>query len=184
MSPTAQDPVVPEMRARLQANKSGKLTTGQWIDIVLQPLTPLLLLLLPGAFIILPRLLLFTVRGGWLILLLVPVVLLVSFALRARRYARAPLQFAQLRALHATPPVWMFWRPLVMTDDSGNQFRFHKRLAPRPFVTKNRLYLVYYLVEAEEHVLLSIAPVDHPRGERWLPDQFFFQRYERRSGNA
>ena len=182
--PVEYDPVVPEMLARLRSNKSGKLTTGQWIDIVLQPLTPLLLLLLPGALFILPRLLLFTVRGGWLALLLIPIVLLGSFGMRARRYARAPVQFAQLRALHNTPPVWMFWRPLIMTDDTGNQFQFYKRLAPRPFVTKNQLYLVYYLVEADEPVLLSIAPVDHPKVERWLPDRFFFQRFERRRGNA
>jgi uncharacterized membrane protein SirB2 len=184
MTSTNQAPVVPEMQARLRANKSGKLTTGQWLDIVLQPLTPLLLLLLPGALIILPRVLLFTVRGGWLALLLIPVVLLISFAIRARRYARAPVQFAQLRALHNTAPVWMYWRSLVMADDAGGQIHFRKRLAPRPFVNKNQLYLVYYLVEGDEHVLLSIAPVDHPRGERWLPDRSFFQRYERRSRNA
>lgn len=181
---TPSDPVVPEMRHRLAANKSGKMTAGQWLDIVLQPLTPLLLLILPAGFILLPRLMLMVARGGWMLLLGIVLFLSWGFIVRARRYARAPLHFAEMRAEHGSPPVWMFWRPLVLVDKDGKWYNFGKRLAPRPILQRGQQCIVYYLNDVDGYVLLSIAPADHPDVEKWRPDRNFFARFEHRSRNA
>lgn len=181
MSKPDPNTVVPEMRHRLEVNRSGKLTSGQWLDIVLQPLAPMLLILLPGGLILLPRLLFVMVRGGWLLLIVLLAFLVWAFVARARRYARAPLQYAELRA-EGEAPLWGFWRPVAMKDPSGTPFRFTKRLAPRPLMKRGHNYLVYYLREGDEYVLLSLAPADHEDVARWLPDRSFYARQERRGG--
>jgi len=173
-------PVVPEMRERLKSNRSGKLTSGQWIDIVMQPMTPLLLLLLPGGFILLPRLAVIVARGGWVVLLLTLLLVFGSFVLRAYRYARAPVHFATVTAQEDTGSLFNFWKALSFVDESGQTLRFDKRLCPRPFVLRDEPYIVYYL--QGENVLLSIAPEDHPDAEAWRPDRMFDVRLKRRGG--
>ena len=172
--------VVPEMRQRLNTNRSGKLTPGQWMDIVLQPLTPMLLVLFPGVLIILPRLWFAVARGGWFLLILLVVVLGSSFVMRAQRYARAPIRFIELQA-QGEAPLMRFWRATLLKDDNGKSFRFNKRLAPRPILEKERRYLVYYLLDHDEPILLSLAPLDHPDSSKWQPDRMFYTRQERRS---
>ena len=182
-SPLYNDPVAPEMRDRLLINRSGKLTPSQWLDLVIQPLTPMLLLLLPAGIFVLPRLFFALARGGWILLLVVAVILVGSFLLRARQYARRPVHHAQMTARANTPPVWMFWRPLVLATDDGTILHFGKRLAPRPKITKGQRYAVYYLREVNDNVLLSIAPLDHPKISQWQPDNAFHERAIRRAGN-
>lgn len=185
MSMTERDTdlVVPEMRDRLLVNRSGKLTPSQWFDLVIQPLTPMLLLLLPAGVFVLPRLFLLLARGGWVLLLLVLVIIVGSFVFRARQYARRPLHHATMTARANTPPVWMFWRPLVLATDDGTILHFGKRLAPRPKIVRGQRYTVYYLREVNDNVLLSIAPLDHPKTSHWQPDNAFHERATRRADN-
>jgi hypothetical protein len=171
--------VVPEMRERLQTNRSGKLTTTQWLDIVMQPLATLLVFFIPVSVILLPRLALLVTRGWWLLLVLF-ILAAVIVAFRAFRYARAPVYFARFHAHNETPPFWMFWKPLILHDDDGTPVRFGKRLSPRPLIDRDRAYIGYYLRDHNEHVLLSIAPADHPDAEKWQPDRFFEARAARR----
>lgn len=178
------DSVVPEMRERLNSNRSGKLTPSQWLDIVMQPFITVMLLIMPISFILLPRALRLLVRGGWLLLLIIVAFVVISFLLRAARYARAPLHFDEFTTeFDSLPPVWMFWRPIKLYDMQGRPMRFGKRLAPRPLLRPDRTYIVYYLREPDDHVLLSIAPADHPDAPDWQPDRFFEARAQRRQSS-
>lgn len=183
MDEQSTDSIVPEMRERLLANRSGKLTPSQWLDVVLQPLTPILLLVLPAGLLLLPRLIFTLARGGWVMIVLVILFIVGSFLWRARQYARRPLHHAQMTARASTPPVWMFWRSLVLATDDGTILHFGKRLAPRPRIERGKRYTVYYLREVDDNVLLSIAPIDHPRAKDWQPDQSFKARFDQRKSN-
>lgn len=176
-----RDGLAPQMRERLLANRSGKMTTDQWMDMVMQPLTALLVLMLPAVFF-LPRLLLLLARGGWLLLLLLVLGVVATFLFRAYRYARAPIYFGEFAVGDETAPSWAFWKPLVLRDEQGNAVKFGKRLAPRPMIQRDVRYMVYYLREPGDQVLLSIAPIDHPDAESWQPDRLFDARFKHRGG--
>jgi hypothetical protein len=135
------DQPVPEMRSRLEQNRYGKLTVGQWLDIVFQPAMALFVLLIPLGFLLLPRFLLLMARGGWVLFFLLLMVFLATFVLRAWRYARAPVHYAQMQALRDTPPVWQFWAPLSLRTEDARDFQFRKRLAPRPHLQQGKLVL-------------------------------------------
>lgn len=172
-----------EMRTRLEANRDGRLTSDQWKDMVTAPLTVLLFLMLPVALLLGPRLLPLAGRGIIIALVLALVVIVVPMIFRARRYARAPLQFERFYAGHNPTPLWLFWRPLVLYTADGEPVRFKKRLAPYTLLHSNRSYMVYYLREPDHNVLLSIAPADHPEAEQWQPSVFFNNRQARRAGS-
>jgi len=176
-----RDGVLEEMEERLTANRSGKLTPGQWIDMIMQPIITVLVLLAPVSFLLLPRLALFLVRGGWLLALLLVLGMAGMLILRAYRYARTPVHYAELYTRDSGPPFWMFWRPLVLYDEYGNAVKFGKRLAPRPLLKPDTAYIVYYLEEVDDNVLLSIAPTEHPNVAEWQPDRLFEARYNRRA---
>lgn len=167
------------MRARLLTNRHGKLTSDQWKDMVTEPLATLGLLLLPAVVILGPRLGAFIWGGFVLVSLGALIVLGAMLALRARRYARAPVHFAVLRAGNS-PPFWAFWRPLVFHTETGAEQRFGKRLAPYTRLQRNREYLVYFLREDAADVLLSLAPVDHPDAALWQPSAYFQDRFAQR----
>lgn len=176
------EPVFDDMRKRLVTNRNGILTSGQWLDMALDPVVKLLLLLGPGIVVLGPRLLVF---GVWLwVVLLLSVLVLVGLpvVVRMRRYARMPVYFAVLRAGDKTPPKWLFWRPQVLHSDSGEVITFQKRLAPYTVLHHAQTYLVYYLKDSEGCVLLSLAPADHPDANQWQPSAQFEARFKRRSG--
>jgi len=172
-----EDRVVPEMRERLSTNRYGKLTANQWMDMVLQPLMSILVLSIP-MMIFLPRLLfsmgLMLITAGFL-------VILGMLVMRAYRYARAPVHFAYLRATSSTH-LWLPWQNLRMVDKDQHVLQFKKRLAPAPRVQKDRTYIVYYLRDHESHILLSLAPVNHPNLDNWLPTKVFERRFRERGG--
>jgi hypothetical protein len=164
------------MRARLLVNRHGKLTTDQWKDMVTEPLVTLGLLLIPGVVILGPRLGAF-IWGGFVVITLAAfIALAVSLLARARRYARATVHFAVLRAGDHIPPFWAYWRPTILYAETGEAKRFGKRLAPYTRLRRGQQYMVYYLQEDQTNVLLSIAPTDHPDAELWQPSAQFQSR--------
>lgn len=175
-----RDSVNEYMRARLLVNRQGRLTTDQWKDMVTEPLAVLGLLLVPGVFILGPRLGAFIWGGFALVTVAAVIALAVSLVLRARRYARAPVHFAVLRAGAATPPFWAFWQPTVLYTETGEPLRFGKRLAPYTRLRRDLVYLVYFLQEDKTNVLLSLAPADHPDAELWQPSATFHSRFSQR----
>lgn len=144
--------------------------------MVTEPLATLGLLLIPGAVILGPRLGAF-IWGGFVVVTLAALIALaISLLARARRYARAPVQYAVLRAGDHIPPFWAYWRPTVLYTEDGDARRFGKRLAPYPRLQRGKPYMVYFLQEHQTNILLSIAPTDHPDAESWKPSAHFQSR--------
>jgi hypothetical protein len=170
------------MRSRLMTNRHGKLTSDQWKDMVTEPLIVLLLLLVPLILFLGPRLLMLTARGIIFVWVIALIVVFVPMLFRARRYARAAVYFDRLYAGDHPGPAFLFWRPTVLYTEDGTEIRFKRRLAPVSQLRPNRAYLVYYLRDASEYVLLSMAPADHPDSHQWQPSSAFHERFARRAG--
>lgn len=179
------DPVIPQMRRRIETNRYGKMTPNQWLDIVTQPLMAVMVLLIPLGFILLPRLLLLARFGGLFALVMAVLVIALALLPRAYRYARMPVRFAVLDARADTTAMWAFWRPFTLYDAAGDPLRFRLRLAPSSRIRRDTAYLVYYLRESDDsYVLLSIAPADHPDADKWQPTRAFQTRLQRRGGDV
>ncbi len=177
-----RDEISQDMRNRLLTNRHGKLTSDQWKDMVTEPLTVLLLLLTPAIIILGPRITGLIARGWFVLLLGILLVVVVPLVFRARRYSRAPIYFEHLYAGDNPTSVLLFWRPQILFTEAGNERRFTKRLAPSLSLRPNRGYLVYYLQDANQTVLLSMAPADHPDAQYWQPSTTFHERFARRAG--
>lgn len=181
MENSKSDVVSPEMRARLARNRDGLLTKDQWLDVVTEPLVTLLVLLAPAALLFGPRLASFSLRGGFLLLLVVLAVLGVPVFFRARRYARAAVNFGVLQAGSAPASFLLFWKPQTLYTDDGKPMRFNRRLAPFMPLRRDQAYLVYYLDDKDGLVLLSSAPCNHPDAPTWYPSNSFKSRFARRT---
>lgn len=169
------------MRRRLERNRLGMLAGAQWLAVVTQPLTALLVLLAPLTIIFGPRLMALSLRGIAFAGLLVLLLLLAPAFARARRYARSPLRFAELRASSNPFSALFFWRPVVMYDAEGQALRFQGRLTPLPRLRPGEHCLVYYLQDGERRILLSLVSADHPEARHFRPLDSFWQRAERRT---
>lgn len=172
--------VVPAMRERLMVNRTGKLTTNQWVDIVTYPLVSMLVLFIPLSVVLMP----FMMRAMMRLAIILPILLLffaIPFMIRAFKYARVPVYYGILTASSDSSPLRAFWRSVSFHDEDKNEQRFGKWLAPRPKLKKEQSYLVYYLKDPKQDIVLSIAPADHPDAERWQPTRIFESRFERRT---
>ncbi len=176
--------VVPEMRERLLMNRSGKLTSNQWFDIVTQPFIGLLVFFVPLSFILLPRMITVFVRGGWLAFLVAFGILAGSALFRAIRYARMPINVGEFTATAQSASIWTMGRPVKLMDDGKQMVRFRRRLAPRPLLQQDKRYLVYYLQDHKELVLLSLVGLDHPKINLYQPDSFFQTRFRQRTAST
>lgn len=165
-----RDAVPQAMRQRLLRNRQGRLTTDQWKDIVTEPLVAILILLGPVLVVLGARLLL-NVRGLLFVLLVVVLVITVPTLFRALRYARASVNFAELYAGDRPASRLFFWQPLILYTQDGEALRFKKRLAPWLPLRPNQSYIVYYLQDPGNKVLLSYAPARHPDAESWQPGE-------------
>lgn len=181
MNKPKRDVVSREMRNRLMTNRHGKLTTDQWKDMVTEPIIKLLLLMLPALLLFGPWGIALTARILWIVGLAFLIVMVIPLIFRARRYARAPVHFGILYAGSNPLTPWFFWRADVLYTQSGQPVRFGKRLAPFTILRPNEPYIVYYLREHNENVLLSLAPADHEDADLWQPSESFHARQAQRS---
>lgn len=180
MEKRKRDPVVSAMRERLMTNRDGRLTPGQWGDLIVQPLIVLVLLGGMGLAVFGPRMIAL-LRFWWIIVPLLLLLVIAPVAARAYRYARAPVQFARL---HAGVQAWGLRKPQVFYTEGDEPVLFRQRLAPRLPLKIDAEYLVYFLDEPRGKVLLSIAPADHEDAEHWLPTKGFEARQGRRAGRG
>jgi hypothetical protein len=180
MEKPKKDAVSKEMRARLLANRNGRLTVQQYKDIITAPLATLLVLLAPLIVILGARLAVFA-RGLWIVLLIGIIGLLLTLLLRARRYARLPVHFAVLNAGEQPRAFWPLWKSQVMYTQAGEAVSFGSRLAPNLPLRPHADYLVYYLEDTGGRILLSLAPADHPDADQWQPTGVFDTRFKQRS---
>ncbi len=158
------------MRQMLLANRDGRLTNDQWRELVTEPLTPLLILMIPGVFIAGPALGRLGGRGLIFIIGVIAVVFVLPLAFRAWRYSSRAVvvEHATLYTGANSMTRWLFWRPAVFYTAKGEPIRFKRRLAPLTILKPNTAYLVYFIDEPNA-VLLSLAPDDHPDSVTWRP---------------
>lgn len=180
-----RDPVTADMRQRLLANRDGRLTPGQWGELIAQPLFILILLCGMGIAALGPRLLPL-LRLWWLVLPIIALIIITPMILRAYRFARAPVKFTHLNAgvqhWRAFGKTLNFYIPDETLE--GKPVKFSGRLTSRlPLVTDVE-YLIYYLDEPNGRVLLSTAPADHPDASLWKPTKNFEIRKERRAARG
>lgn len=179
--------IQPEMYNNLLSNRDGRLTTAQWKDMVTEPLVRVLLVLMFASPLLLfmgPRALVFGWRGLIVALVAVFILFVVPMVFRARRYARAPLYHALLRTGSIPRPWWLFWRPHVLFADDGTPQRFNRMLVTPGRLKPNTEYMVYYLKETDQNVLLSLIAADHPDANRLRPSVSFFDRQARRQSQG
>jgi hypothetical protein len=173
-----RDILTPEMRERLRANRDGKLSVDQWVSIVTTPVVWLLVLLGLALVVFGPRMLLLTARLWWLGAILITALIVAPLVLRARRYARLPVHFARLYASGMALPLA---RSTTLYTVGDAPLQFKRRLTPSLRLSDESEYLVYYLEDASERVLLSLAPSDHEDAEQFLPSEQFKLRFNRRT---
>lgn len=167
------------LRDRLLMNRDGRLHPDQWRELVSEPLAPLLLLLVPAILILRGYLLTLFVGAFWFVGLAGLAALGVMLALRARRYARLPVQTAVLRCTQPPHP-WQWWKGMVFQDEGGKAYPFSRSMAPDFRPQPQAVYLVYYLEDGERRILLSAAPADSPGAEELRPTPLFYARLKRR----
>ncbi len=167
------------MRQRLMSNRDGRLSRGQWVSLLTDPIIAGMLLFAPLIVVLGPRFKYLFVLNLWLLLLLVAVVIGVPSYRRARRYGAAPMRFAILRSPDKQRPPWQFWKEDEFLTDDAHRVRFKNRLAPSMALLPDQSYLVYYLEERGKNVLLSYALADHPQAQFWHPTAAFKRRQRR-----
>jgi hypothetical protein len=169
-----------EMIRRLRSNRDGRLTPSQWLAITCEPLTTVLLLLAPALLIIGLRLPALAGRL-WLMIPILIAALGIMLFIRARRFARAPLQALTLRA--APTPIMrrLLGQISVMQDADGTMYRFKTWLAPNIPLRANEEYLVYALEDGNQHVLCSVIPSDDPEATHYQPSAEFRRRFNQRA---
>lgn len=172
--------VSPEMRSRLRLNRDGRMTSDQWKDMVTQPLVVLLLLLVPIILFAGPRIIALSWRGMLFVVVVLLLIVGVPMIFRAFRYARLPVNYDRLYTGVFVPSRLFFWRPTTLYTSGGEPVRFTRRLAPFMRLEPESAYLVYYLQEPHENILLSMAPAEHPQAGEWEPSEFFHTRRAQR----
>ncbi len=176
--------VSPEMRKRLYANAQGKLLPAQWLDLTTESALLLLILAVPSVLVFGPGIFWSMFRSLWLWTAILFFVVVLPLLLRAIRYARLPVRFARLTAGESHQPVWRFWKSIEFRAGDNEVLRFSRRLAPRGIIMPEQEYLVYYLEDARELVLLSFAPAEHEDAALWEPGERFKARLARRMGKS
>jgi hypothetical protein len=113
-------------------------------------------------------------------LILIAGLVLLPLVLRAQRYARLPIHFANLIS---DVPFRPWWRPMVFYTEADEPVEFKRRLAPSMPIRIDAEYLVYYLEDGNQRVLLSFAPADHEDAEKFLPTERFKLRFNQRTSS-
>lgn len=151
-------------------NREGRLSTRQWLALVTEPLTTLLLLSVPiillfGRYGMAGRLLALALIGGFALTIL----------LRALRFARVKLCY---RILYAAQPEarWRFWRKANFTDGDGERVRFDKRLVRLAKAPSDTAMRLYFFELAGRRVLISAIDDAHPKADLAEPSDEFARR--------
>ncbi len=156
-----------EARNDLKRNREGKLSSRQWLQLITEPLTTLLLLSVP--------LVLLVARYG-LAGRVIVLVLLAGFALtigmRALLFVRVKLTYRVLYA-EGLPARWKFWRKTTLTSKSGDEIRFEHRLAERLKLKPDQALHAYYVEAGGRRILLSMLPQRHSQADLAQPSDNF-----------
>ena len=156
-----------ETRNDLTRNRDGKLSSRQWLQLITEPLTTLLLLSVPliliaGRYGPAGRLIVFALIGAFLL----------TMAMRALRFARVKLCYRVLYA-DALQPRWKLWRKTTLASKSGQAIRFDHRLSSRLQFDPDQALHTYYIEAGGRRTLLTALPKRHPDAELAEPSIHF-----------
>lgn len=151
-------------------NRDGRLSSRQWLELITEPLTSLLLLSVPLA-LLLGR---YGMAGRLLVVVLI-VGFLLTMAMRAFRFARVKLCYRVLypEEIH---PRWRFWKKTKLASRSGESVRFDKRIANKVKLEADQGLCVYYFDIGERRILVSMIPEEHPKADLAEPSDVFVLR--------
>lgn len=164
---TSADKLTRELRKDLQRNREGRLSSRQWLQLITEPLTTLLLLAVPLVLLV-GR---YGLAGRVIVLVLVAGFVL-TMGMRALLFARVRLSYRVLYA-EGLPARWKFWRKTALTSRSGEAIRFDHRLADRLKLKPDQALHVYYAEAGGRRILLSMLPERHPQAELAEPSDSF-----------
>lgn len=156
-----------EARNDLARNREGKLSSRQWLQLITEPVTTLLLLAVP--------LVLLVARygaAGRVIVLIMVAGFILTIGMRAVLFARAKLSYRVLYA-DGLPARWKFWRKSTFASKSGEAIRFDHRLGERLKLKPEQALHVYYVEAGGRRILLNMIPKRHPQGELAEPSESF-----------
>lgn len=151
-------------------NREGRLSSRQWLELISEPLTSLLLLTVPLA-LLLGR---YGMAGRVLVLALI-LGFLATVAMRAVRFSRVKLCYRILypEEIH---PRWRFWKKTSLASRSGESVRFDKRIASKIKLQPDQGLCVYYFDFGQRRVLVSMIPEEHPKADLAEPSEVFIHR--------
>ena len=151
-------------------NREGRLSSRQWLELITEPVTTLLLLAAPMA-LLLGR----YGMAGRLVVLALIIGFALTMAMRALRFARVRLCYRvlypeQIRAR------WRFWQKTILASRSGETVRFDKHLSSKLRLQSEEAVFVYYFDHGGRRVLVSMIPEEHPKADIAEPSDDFVRR--------
>lgn len=164
---TKFDDLSADVIADFQRNRDGRLSSRQWIALITEPLSALLLLSIP--------LILLAGRygaAGRLIVLALVAAFAITIAMRAWKFARVKLNYRVLFA-EQVPARWRFWKKTTLMSKSGEPMRFERRLGSRLSLEAEQSLHVYYIESGGRRIMLNMLPRSHPRAEVAEPTSSF-----------
>ena len=156
-----------EARNDLKRNREGKLSSRQWLQLITEPITTLLLLAVP-LILLVAR---YGVAGRVIVLVLVAGFVL-TIGMRALLFARAKLSYRILYA-EGLPARWKFWRKATFASRAGDPVRFDHRLGERLKLKPDQALHVYYVEAGGRRILLNMIPERHPQADLAEPSDSF-----------
>lgn len=169
---SASEKLSRETRKDLERNRDGRLSSRQWLQLITEPLTTLLLLSVP--------LILIAGRygpAGRLIVIVLIGAFVLTMAMRAWRFARVKMCYRVLFA-DGSGARWKLWRKTTLASKSGDAIRFNHRLCGRLKVEPDQALHTYYVEAGGRRILLTAVPKRHPDSELAEPSA----RFERAGG--
>ncbi len=159
-----------ELLKDFERNREGRLSSRQWMQLISEPLTTLLLLSVP-LVLLLGR----YGMGGRLIALALIAAFMLTIAMRALRFSRVNLCYRVLypEAIH---PRWRFWKKTSLVSKSGEPVRFDKQIASKFKLLRDRGLCVYYFDYGQRRILISMIPAEHPKADLAEPSAAFVDR--------
>jgi hypothetical protein len=156
-----------DIKKDLERNRNGRLSTRQWIELITEPLTTLLLLSVP--------LILISGRygpAGRLFVLAIVLGFVVMIVMRAIRFSRVKLHYRILYVEHLYPR-WQVWRNTKLMTKSGKPIQFNHQLSHKQPLQKDQALMVYYIEVGDRRVLVSCLPQKHPKASSAIPASLF-----------
>ena len=164
---SASEKLSRETRNDLKRNREGRLSSRQWLQLITEPLTTLLLLSVPliliaGRYGPAGRLIVFALIGAFVL----------TMAMRALRFARVKLCY---RVLYADGEAarWKLWRKTTLASKTGEAVGFDHRLCGRLNVQPDQALHTYYVEAGGRRILLTAVPKRHPDAELAEPSLHF-----------